>query len=501
MNGIRRTIFINISVFFLILPLSWGQMVLIDKGQIVNDLWVFPSVNNPNHFYYLPNQAGFGKTKEGLPEFSMMRYVALDKDSENTNAPITNADGGAILHFLVRYGTTKNQRNSAEQSLRNRLKNDAIAIKGPVIFDEANLVLVSSILKNGQRDQSVVTVSSAPVLEGAKLAMSFRLDPKESKILLESFKMPTADVSITFELKFSGYAQSYKAEIEADWEKIYEHSVKKKSRKYFFHKKEAINDINTLTNTGGVTLTEYGEDPNSEQLISNAYEKILNLVYAPVNINQEKATEEKTDDIKRSWKKHLKQPKGTFSLGMSSIGSNNGYQYRKLKKMGRTKISLNKSTKVQRFHIITFNFGDLYEQYGRDDRLFKTVNILDPDFMQRNVFVSLDGSLRNEFRDLINAIHIRIKKQHKDGKVTNLYLRIDSSSFDQPQSVVYPNRKDFDDNFLPEEVDRWMEFEYQVTWDFEGGSFLANGVEKNRRRCQSLYALSASQYHFGWRFK
>ena len=470
MNGIRRIVFISIGVFFQLLPLSWGQTVSIDKGQIVNDLWVFPSVNNPNHFYYLPNEAGFGKTKEGLPEFSMMRYVTLNKDSENTNAPITNADGGAILHFLVRYGTTKNQRNRAEQSLRNRLKNEAIIIKGPVIFDEANLVLVSSIIKHGQRDQSIVTVSSAPVLEGAKLAMSFRLEPKESKLLLESFKIPTADVSITFELKFSGYAQSYKAEIEADWEKIYEHSVKKKSRKYHFHRKEAIEDIKTLTNTGAVKLTTYGEDPNSEKLISNAYEKILNLVYAPININEERADKEKTGDVKRSWRKRFGRPKDAFSLGMSSVGSNNGYQYRKLKKMGRTKISLNKANKVQRFHMITFNFGDLYEQYGKDERLFKTVHILDPDFMQRKVFVSLDGSLRNEFKDLINAIHVRIKKQHKDGKVTNLYLRIDSSSFDQPQSLVYPNRKDFNDNFLPEEVDRWMEFNYQVTWDFEGGA-------------------------------
>lgn len=60
------------------------------------------------------------------------------------------------------------------------------------------------------------------VLQGSKIALSFELDPQRSKLLLESFKTNTPDVSIVFDLTFSGLLDAYNAKMTVDWAEVQE---------------------------------------------------------------------------------------------------------------------------------------------------------------------------------------------------------------------------------------------------------------------------------------
>lgn len=493
----------KILKFLMLMILCYGnaQMILMDQGVRVKGLWLFPSTTNPNSYHYLPNEAVLGTTPGGLPQLSLLRYVALKKGGEDRNTSVTQADGGAILHFLVKYHTDDALIAKAQEELRKKMGNEKIKIKSPVIFDEASFALVSSILKSdlrkvdkelktGQTSESednsitevqgvpeldtkevvkeILTVSTAPVLEGGSLAFSFKLTPRDSKILLESLKMATPDVSLVFQLKFSGFSDAYKAKITADWDQVYKHTHKKESKSFMFYKEEATTDIKELITNRAVKLEIMGDDDKSSKLFEAAYNKILELVYEPIDINKFKSNET-IDDLERAWKGAVDGIKDMATMGLSSMGSSNGYQYREIKQSGVMTYSLNKANKVSRHHFITFNVGNLFKRYGNNKKVFNTVNILDPDYMQRDVFISLDGSLRNAFTEEVNSVNITVKKKHKNGEVRTYPIRIDKDSFEKPQAVAYGNQGDFDEQFLPGDMENWKKYEFEVVWDFKGG--------------------------------
>ena len=460
-----------IILFIMFSLFTNGQMILIDKGQHVNDLWVFPSSTNTNNYYYLPSESILSKTKSGKPQFSFLRYVALKKAGEDSTSPVTEADGGAILHFLLEYNTPISQIKKAEEILREESGNNEIQIKAPVIFEEANFALISSIVVGGKDKKEVLTVSNAPVLEGGKMAFSFHLNTKNTKLLLESFKMDTPDVSITFQLKFAGYSDTFNAELIANWDKIYTHKQKKESKNLLFFKEEAFSDIKEMFSSGDIELKVMGDDAKSQKLIDNAYAKVLDLVYKPLDLKKFKENGT-VDDLERAWESTVDGVLALQTFGLSSIGSTNGYEYREIKQSGKTHLTLSKSTKTYRNHFLTFNIGNLYKEYSQDESIFKIVNIIDPDYMQRDVFISLDGSLKNAFKDMVNSVNITVTKKHGNGEERTYSKRIDENSFDKPQAVAYGNRGDVDDSFSPLDMENWKKYEYEVIWDFKGGEQL-----------------------------
>ena len=62
---------------------------------------------------------------------------------------INEAGGGGILHFLATYDTPEIQIQNAQEALREKLGNDEIFLKGPVIFEQGRYALISSVLRPG----------------------------------------------------------------------------------------------------------------------------------------------------------------------------------------------------------------------------------------------------------------------------------------------------------------------------------------------------------------
>lgn len=447
-------------------PVS-AQMIRIDAGVRVAGLWVFPLATQPNTYRYLPERAFISKTDRNQPAFSMLRYVALDKDGDT---PINQADGGALLTFLTEYGTEAERVAEALKELRKLPGQEKAKITGPVIFKEGSFALISSLV--GSRDTSetqVLNVSRVPVLEGSKMAYSFNMEPRESKILMESFKMTTSDVSLSYELTFGGVVQTFNGTIEVDWEQVYEYTSRKEETNAFFYKEESLKTVESLFSSQAVTMTIMGEEKASEKMLAVAYEKVMNLVFEPIDIEEYRDKNSTMDDLDRAWKGFQDGAASVATFGLSSMGSKVGYRMKNIKRSGKTRIEIDKSSIVERHHYLTFNLGDLYEQYGKDKQIFNTVNILDPDFMQRQVFVGIDGSLKAAFQQQVNDITVEIKKVHGDGTTTLDALRIDEKSFAEIRRVGYLNRGDFGLDFAEAKMEEWMHYEYRTIWDFKGG--------------------------------
>ena len=69
-----------------------------------------------------------------------------------------------------------------------------------------------------------VAVGKAPLMEGQKAAVSMALTREGAEILWESFKSDTPDISLVFDMEFSGVREPYEAIIEADWSRVSSHS-------------------------------------------------------------------------------------------------------------------------------------------------------------------------------------------------------------------------------------------------------------------------------------
>ena len=110
------------------------------------------------------------------------------------------------------------QVTKAQEDLRRIKNNKKAVIQGPLIFKEGRYSLISSIInpETGQGEKRLFAVGNAPVLEGSKIALSFSLDAKNSKILLESFKTSTPDLSLVFDMTFTGLTDAYDAELTID---------------------------------------------------------------------------------------------------------------------------------------------------------------------------------------------------------------------------------------------------------------------------------------------
>src|SRR5688500_19734604 len=119
---------------------------MIDRGVQAAGLWCFPLASEPATYVYIPSAARLATDDGGRPQFSFVRYVAAAQAGATGEESIRQAGGGGILHFLVLIETPEGAVAEALRVLREKLKNDDVALRGPVVFAEGRYALVSSVL-------------------------------------------------------------------------------------------------------------------------------------------------------------------------------------------------------------------------------------------------------------------------------------------------------------------------------------------------------------------
>jgi hypothetical protein len=185
-----------------------AQQIQIDRGLRAGGLWCFPLVTEPKTYVYLPSSARLATDDAGRPKFSFVRYVSTAKPGAEGQASIAAAGGGGILHFLVQIDTPSSAVADAQRVLRETLKDDDVALRGPIVFADGRYALVSSVLikPDAPAERRMLAAGRAPVLEGNQLAFSFDLAPEQATLLHRSMQMPTPDISIVFDMTFNGLA-------------------------------------------------------------------------------------------------------------------------------------------------------------------------------------------------------------------------------------------------------------------------------------------------------
>lgn len=471
-------------VFFYLLfsPSTNAQSILIDQGINANGLWCFPIYDKPNTYVYLPSDAHLSLKEDGLPQFSYMRYV-LEKPTENQANTITEADGGGILHFLVVYDTAPQKIDSAASYLQKMFENDSIFIRGPVLFDKGRYTLVSSILSSetGKNETKILGYGEAPIIENSKLALSFSVDPVKSKLLLESFKMATPDVSLVFELSFSGLTDSYEATLDVDWEEV------KKSKQFdaggsvYFVGADVSLGFDNLRRDNAIKLTSIGSDDAMESLVQTVYKKLLELMFKKVPLEQ--VPKDKKGGLEDAIGALISNKGALGSRKTTGFGLNVGYQLKEQHATGKSHLEFKGRSRSSRNHFITFNVGDLYKKYGTNENIFRDVPLWDPAFQQRDVYVGIDGNIEKEFEKMINSVTIKIRKKHQDGTQTLKEILVTKGSYksnDGTISMTYLNHKDSLRN-------KWLEYEYQSIWKFIGGATYTSEWKKESAAMINLY--------------
>lgn len=253
-----------------------SQKVLLDEPLKAGPLTLFPDVADKNVFYYVTDKPKLATGANGKPQFSFLKYVDNDASAKE-------GDGGGLVHAVVVLEVSEEDRRTAERELQ-RIHPGA-TLRGPVLFTDGTIALISSIAnKDGEFAKTVLGIGRAPILDGHKAAVSVLLTKQGAKILWESFKTPTPDMTVSFEMTLQGYRSPKRVKIEANFDQVYESKT--------FQAAAAMNgpillsgEINTafedLRKTGAIKVEQYGEDEDLEKALETAYNKLTSMMFDP----------------------------------------------------------------------------------------------------------------------------------------------------------------------------------------------------------------------------
>jgi hypothetical protein len=269
------------GLFVALLAAAAGaQEIVLDQPVRAGGLIFFPSVADPNAYYYAPTRARLatGEGEGGKPQFSFLRYV------ENVNTAgkeQEEGEGGGIVHAVVQLGVTEDELRDAQSDLRRVAPGGVV--KGPVVFRSGKFGLVSSFQEGSDLVKRVVGLGTAPILDGSKAAISIQLTKQGSKILWQSFQTATPDVSFLFEMEMAGYRSPKRALIEAELDRVYEHSAFQAGVATTYVQAEITQALDDLYQKGAIKLTQVGEDEKLDALVQTAYSKLTELVFQPMS--------------------------------------------------------------------------------------------------------------------------------------------------------------------------------------------------------------------------
>lgn len=459
----RRIYYGIIAILLMAGRTTIAQTVFIDQPIQAGDLLVFPHITDSTKFYYLPNKLSLGTTLSGLPQFSFLRYVQNVKTKPGTEQ-VVEGDGGGIVHALIELKVTENQIARAQSVLRSKTKNESATIVGPIIYKGGTFSLVSSFAEEGSEfTKKVVGVGRAPVFVGNKAACSIRLTKLGAKILWESCQTPTPDLSFSFVMDFTGYRSPMQARVEVDWDKVYKHEefdigVKVGFPPYVSAGADIKMAFDELREDGTIKVTNFGADDKMEGMLDAAYKKILDMMFSPFSMpsTDPSTIEQIANGIATVGK--------SLTSNSSMVSFNFAYELKEQKKSGRYVIDLSKATT----ETVNFRFDEnLGSDVAQCKDCFRSVNLDDPFYKQRELLVSIDGLNSDQFKKYINFVTVSMKKTHGNGAVTYDELRIAEKEFKEAQGnpfrLLY-GWKDKGDN----DRDKWLQYEYETKWSFFG---------------------------------
>ena len=466
----RSLLWAAAALLFTLVPSSaaLAQQILVDRGMRAADLWCFPLAAQPKTYVYLPSSARLATDDAGRPQFSFVRYVTEAKPATG-DASITTSGGGGILHFLVLIDTPEASVAEAQRVLRQTLKDDDVTLRGPVVFADGRYALVSSVLikPDAPPERKMLASGRAPVLEGNRLAFSFDLAPEQATLLHKSMQMRTPDISIVFDMTFTGLNEAYDADLTINWSEVRNSQAFGAGGSVYFIGGDVELAFDELRRNNAIKLRSSGSDAAMEALLTTVYSKLLELLFKPVE--PERVPEAQRGGLMNALNTMLDDRGALGSRNTTGFGLNVSYQLKDMRSSGMTTLNFNHRATVERHSFITFNIGDLYTKHGKDTAFFRDVSLEDPTFRQREIQIGVDGALLPEFERYINGVTLTLRKQHQNGEETLREIVLDRRAVQADAGkaatglkVVYTWNGD-------EDRAAWLQYDYRTRWSFKGG--------------------------------
>ncbi len=269
-------------VFVLAAALTASAEVALDEVVQAGRFVLYRDHADAHKYYYVPDAPRLATKRDGTPEFAFIKYTKTD-----------GATKGGIVHFLVTWGMTGGELSSAESALR--LKDPEARIAGPVPFKEGTFKVVSATAgEGGIFSRRIVGEGKAPIMPGQKAAVSIALTEEGASLLWESFKNPTSDISVMFDLRFTGVTPAFQAKLKVNWDKIYtQHDIKLHAEgtiKVVKLQADVRAILEELRQQGAIQLEVVGENENMQKMLDTVYAHLLSLMCDKVPMGPGEAT-------------------------------------------------------------------------------------------------------------------------------------------------------------------------------------------------------------------
>lgn len=464
----RKLFWCVISLFSLSASQAMAQAVFVDRPVQAGELILFPDINNPRVYYYLPNKVKLGVNTDHTPQFSFLRYVQNVKTAVGEEARI-EGEGGGIVHTVVQLEITPEQITEAERELRRKIPSSSIGgeavVQGPIIYKKGTMALISSAADDkGGFTRSIVGLGPAPIIAGNKAAVSVHLTKLGAKILWESFQTATPDMSFSFVMTVWGFRSPVNARVEADFDKIYEHQGFKGGIGSAYVDASIEATFDKLREEGAIKITGVEASDKMQAVIETTYRKLLDIMFEPIQTNEGSA------NAANPLASVMGLLTGSSGSGGSSSGGSGltstfkisfGYKMKEIKKKGKFVLDLNKSLSDELEFRFDDNFGNL-----KCPKCFRQVNLDDPLYRQREILLSIDGLNFDQFGKYINFVTVTIKKTHGNDETTIDEQRIAQKDFSNAGNLfrlLYGWKDQADDDRA-----QWLKYDYKTTWSFFG---------------------------------
>lgn len=452
-------------------PQVSAQNIELDHPVRCGSLQCFPVVDKPHQYLYLPSKPRIAMGENGKHEFSFTRYV-LPTAVDSGDGGLLDAEGGGIVHFLVDYTVTPEELTAALAGLK-AFDRDA-KIRGPVVFDEGSFALVSSFAadddKPNELTRHVVGVGRAPLIEGLKAAVSIHLTKTGAQILWRSFQMQTPDVSLVFEMTFSGLRDPADATITADWKKLSDQADVTLGAKVGYMGIGAGFDYGNFwqaaQDSGAINIEYRGDPAQLQGIIDRAYARLHEMMFEPIKITQPEPG--KDDDLLDTMSAVMQAAAvaggGSYAAPWE-VKLNGGYRRRKLSQTGTYTFNFKQRGEGKITTAMAGNVGNLFALYGKDSSIFNTVNVGSPEFRIREISVALDARDEQEFAKYINHVTLKVRKTHGSGEQSTDEVVIKRSNFEAGRPMKVNYGWDHEAN-----IESWLNYQYKADWSFVGGA-------------------------------
>ena len=434
-------------------------------------------------YYYLPANPHVSRHPDGSPKFSLIRFVTDKSKAEGGTE-------GAVLHFLVEYGLDKSQQQAVEKALQKQVK--GAKLKGAVPLEvgaEGNSFnVVSAVLGDEEFTSTLITTGKAPVMEGQQVAVAARLDAYGATLLAESFKQPTSQVSVVFDLKYVVKLPAYDVKVKINYDKYHEiesqytHDREKSVKKSRYWDPKWYNPLNLSTRkttmlaekekqqmldfleeTGVVTFVYDQHVPGSDKEI---VESGLHKIVLESFFDMQKRLGEPAAEELLSEDEETTEDKEALAQRRKEAAKYNKYQYtvfqrKEIRRKSTQTLNLKKTMARYEHYTMTGNVGAWYKKYKDNPKLVTEVNLDDPFFQRREMRFIIDNEAYDIFNEMVNYATVQVRVPRKDQRPFIDELTIDQKYLEnngQTATLTYARMGD-----------DAQTYDYAVQWSLRGG--------------------------------